>query len=711
MISPALDSILQPMLRPLTEAIGVRMYDGFSPISLFTASEKGYIYDNNDLTSFYLDSAGTTQATVNGLVGLQLDKSGNLALGADFCVNGSFATDTTWTKGVGWAISGGVATKTAGTASTLAQPFAFTAGKAYKITYTLSGRTAGQIAACFLDGTTVNETLHGSNGARSCILIAVTGNLRFGFTADNAFDGSVDNYTIQELPGNHRYQTTTGSKPILRGTPVGSNLVTNGDFASGTTGWAAANSAVVTATGGRLRIQNNVVDYGQAYTTFSAEVGRVYRITAKIFLGTSTSARIHVGNSIGSLNVLGESFSADTTAVRYIVANATTMYLTFQCNTTNDTAYIEVDDVEIVDVSASAVTAPYGLQYDGVDDFLQTASVDFATATSDGLARRNLLTFPSAFDNAAWGKTRSSISANVTTAPDGTTTADKLVEDTTASNNHHIAQAVTTGAGAYTFTIYAKASERFRFILEHSVSPQPQVVFNVQIGEVVSNSGSPTSFSITPVGNGWYRCQMTATLSTSGSFRVFLQNASGNTSYTGDGTSGIFIWGAQLETGSTASTFQDIGTDKMAVVMGVRKLAQGVRQMLVEHNGGSLPGFSIEAPGASGTGYRVSSGGSGLSQAAITGYDDVTSRVTSAVCDIAGDSAILRVNGTAVSTATTDQGTGNYANATLFFGRRNGASLPMNGLDFGGVCIGKTLTATQLANVEKWVSLRTGVTI
>lgn len=535
MISSALDSILQPMLRPLTEAIGVRMYDGFSPISLFTASEKGYIYDNNDLSSFYLDSAGTTPATVNGLVGLQLDKSGNLALGADFCVNGGFTTDTNWTKGTGWAISGGVATKTPGSADTLQQAGSLTVGKAYKITYTVSGRTAGTCAAALFGGTTVFEALHGNNGARSCILIAVTGNITFGITANSTFDGSIDNYTIQELPGNHRYQTTTGNKPILRGTPVGSNFFTNGD-GSTTTGWTTDGVSTLASVGGRLRLTKGAAGFGYAYKNFTTVIGSVYLIKWKAYTGTA-GPYFSAGPNTGA----GKTYVANktTTGEAYFTATSTTAGVFLQVNdSTSNLTYAEFDDIEIFDVSADAVSAPYGLQYDGIDDFLTTASVDF-TAT------------------------------------------DKA---TLVSGNRKLSDAA-TGVVA-------------------------------SLGDVGATLGS---FE----------------------FRAPFNAATANIGH-----------GMRGSGGTTSATYSTFIAPVSLVVSFAMDYALG-----------------------------------------------------------AGTEISARANGVALTPSGTDAGTGPFANAQMYFGRRGGASLPYNGLDFGGVCIGKSLTATQLANVEKWVSLRTGVTL
>jgi hypothetical protein len=178
---------------------------------------------------------------------------------------------------------------------------------------------------------------------------------------------------------------------------------------------------------------------------------------------------------------------------------------------------------------------------------------------------QNLLTYSQQFDNAAWTKTRSSISANATVAPDGTTTADKLVEDSTASATHLTFQAASvTNGTSYAWSTYAKAGERSIIrMLSLTAGFAADVYFNLSSG-TVSTTVSGTG-SIEPVGNGWYRCTVvnTATSSVSVGLALYLVQSGTTSSYTGDGSSGLYIWGAQLNTGATALPYKQTVTQSL----------------------------------------------------------------------------------------------------------------------------------------------------
>jgi hypothetical protein len=206
-------------------------------------------------------------------------------------------------------------------------------------------------------------------------------------------------------------------------------------------------------------------------------------------------------------------------------------------------------------------------------DFAATTSLDpritfsrttNATVTgSNGLIRNapmNLLTFSEQFDNAVWVKTGSTVSANNTAAPNGTITADKLVE-TAATGIHEILQPVNVANGAISVNFYAKAAERSKFRLDMTDLTSGDSFADFDLTSVSATSGSNGSWSnvsttIVSAGDGWYRCNMTATKGAGTTVGVKFQlNNGGGISYAGTAGSGLFIWGAQLEVGSTATTY------------------------------------------------------------------------------------------------------------------------------------------------------------
>ena len=174
---------------------------------------------------------------------------------------------------------------------------------------------------------------------------------------------------------------------------------------------------------------------------------------------------------------------------------------------------------------------------------------------------RNLLTYSEQFDNAAWTKSNLTVTANAAIAPNGTMTAEKIIG--TAINATHIAlQQISFPTNTIaTCSIYAKAAE-LSFLYVGGLGRTPSanegyVFFNLSNGTVgVSDAGYTGSMS--NEGNGWYKLTVNAPImatSTLREFRIGVTNTNGVQSYLGDGTSGVFVWGAQLETGSQTEYF------------------------------------------------------------------------------------------------------------------------------------------------------------
>ena len=563
---------------------------------------------------------------------------------------------------------------------------------------------------------------------------------------------------LAAFPTHALYQDAAGTTPVTAlGQPVGlaldksrgalantTELFVNPDCTS-LTGFSAQGTnpptlafnngvqATVTIDDAASRIQTTTI------TGFV--VGRMYLVEV-----TATSACAK-GNLVASAFTWGTitdtNFALGTTTRRiFVTATATSGVCRYYLGNTAD------NDGNVATITRHSVREVPGVH-----------KIQPTSASREALdARVNLLTYSEQFDNAAWTKLRATVTANSTVGPDGQNTADSLL-DTAVSGTHVAIQTITKAASsvAYIASVYAKKDVRDQGELR--VSDQSgngvRCAFNLTTGAIgtfvaFGTGFTATSSQIEALGSGWYRIvfSVTTNAATTVGHEVYVADATGNTSYTGTGA-GFFVVGADLRLATdaaypyqrvvTATDYADVGvprsflhdgfddssytassldlsgTDKVTVWAGVYKNSDAATAILAELTSAAVSNaFYITAPTNPTTvRYRFGSAGSLTAEADATAaiYAAPSSVVLSALGNISGDVATLRLNGVQVGASTADQGTGNYSNAVLYMGRRNNASLPFNGKIYTIIIRGGVTDAATLALTERYVGSRMGIVL
>jgi hypothetical protein len=171
-------------------------------------------------------------------------------------------------------------------------------------------------------------------------------------------------------------------------------------------------------------------------------------------------------------------------------------------------------------------------------------------------SRTNLITSSNGFggDTTDYG-----ITSGIT-SPDGTSNASLMYEKT--NNGYHFLTltptfVVSTTYCASIFCKYAGSKYRFRLKFADGLGAQNNIIIDLRNGSIISGSGVSNSYGVIKYPNGWYRVYTTLTAtSTSGFLQPFLlRDSDGSSTYQGDGTSGIYIWGAQLEAGAFPTSY------------------------------------------------------------------------------------------------------------------------------------------------------------
>jgi len=328
----------------------------------------------------------------------------------------------------------------------------------------------------------------------------------------------------------------------LRGSFPASELFTNADFSNGATGWNVQ-EGTLTVADRVLRLTANRVS-GAAPAISQAPAATQYApLVMRGFLGARNRKGLTLGTYAG-----GADYSTD--------AQGLLKKSIFPLTTNAGAAYPAVYDGD------GTVTV--------TGDWLEC---NFASLSRCALVDNgpNALPYSDQLGNAAWAKAHLTVSENAATAPDGTATADVLVEDN-ANAQHYIGQQGTRATAAeaivgYGFFRRGTGARDLRLVVGNaSLTDYAQAYFDLGTGAVASvgtNGAGATNaraFSV-PIGAGWWFCALVANVQSSADIYLYAEMTSGGVGgNAGDASSSIVAW----RLGAARSSVPTIGAQTTA---------------------------------------------------------------------------------------------------------------------------------------------------
>jgi len=341
----------------------------------------------------------------------------------------------------------------------------------------------------------------------------------------------------------------------LRKIAYGPELVTNGDFSNGTTGWQASLSGSISETSGQLTLSTNNGVWSGASTAITIQAGKLYRATFDIISsdGTLYLYTDDVAGSASKIQGLGGYTGTGTKSVSF-VASSSAAFITFtNVNVATDNTWV-IDNVSVKEVLFDHPDGTLTL-------FNHPADVPRIEYDADGNvlgllveeSRTNLVTSSEDFTDASWTKSEVSVSSDTTSTPSGETAS--LIIPSTSALSHFFYDSISLSAQAYTQSVYAKAGG-YNYIAVQSFGDG--ILKSCYFDLLNGTAGTPSNCtaSIQNVENGWYRCAITFTPGAASHTVQFNPSTDGSTiNKAGDGTSGIYVYGAQLEAGAFPTSY------------------------------------------------------------------------------------------------------------------------------------------------------------
>ena len=461
--------------------------------------------ENGDGDFTFSRGSAATRVNAQGLVenvqtiSSELVSNGNFSQeGSELVTNGDFVTDSDWVKGTGWSISDGKLNAISVNSTSATQSVSSFIGKSFKVTYTISDYSQGEVRL-FLGG--AQQTLDRSeNGTFTEYITITSGNSTLYIQGVNNFTGSIDNVSVKEV---------------------------GQDWSLGT-GWSIGDGIVEANNTSSFISQSGLIEASKLYRlTFEARLKSGTNGTINAYIGGSNNKQFTIANTDW------QSFTYEDTKGG---SGADSIYFN------NNGTELELDNISVKEIT----------------DDTDLPRIDYTDGCGSWLLETqstNLITQSELFSDSSWVKTNSSITSNLVISPDGALNADKLVED--ASTGEKFTQTIrpVSNTTIYTASVFVKFAGR-EWIRFTDAQSSNRIHFNTKTGVFGAVTGTVISYNSIALDNGWYKLSLTTTsVATAYAVRIVLAENDNDVSYTGDGTSGVYVWGAQLEEQSYATSY------------------------------------------------------------------------------------------------------------------------------------------------------------